>query len=366
MPELSVLIPARNEEWLARTIQDVLEHSGADTEVIAVIDGEHRGDAPQPHPRLKLIMLSEPIGQRAATNLAARESKAKYVMKLDAHCSLEPGFDAKCIAALDGHPDWTLIPQQHNLWVFSWKCLTCGKMNYMGPRPTQCQPVKDNGRALQGHTCPGKEFERVMVWKPRPGTHTDFWRFDHTMHFQYQDGWNGKRAEGPGELYDTMSCIGACWMLDRERYWKLGGMDEKHGSWGQMGTELACKTWLSGGRMVTHRGTWFAHMFRTRQSEGFGFPYENKGGARIRAQEYSRDLWMNDKWPGQVLPLAWLVNKFKPLYGHYHDEEHGRRYVFHSWHDDVPECRAALQHIRESEKRFYKTHERLDKRAVYA
>lgn len=351
---------------MARTITDVLSHSGPETEVIAVVDGEHIGDIPQPDPRLKLIMLTESIGQRAATNLAARESKAKYIMKLDAHCSVEPGFDAKCIAALAGHPDWTLIPSQFNLWVFSWRCTTCGKNTYMGPRPRVCEPVNDKGRKVKGHTCPGTEFERVTVWKPRNGTRTDFWRFDRSMHFQYQSGWAGKRAEGPGDLADTMSCIGACWMLYRERYWQLGGLDEQHGSWGQMGTELACKTWLSGGRMVTHRGTWYAHMFRTRQGEGFGFPYANSGRQRLSAQDYSRDLWMNDKWPGQVLPLAWLINKFKPLYGNIHTDEQGQRQGFDSWHDDTPECRAALKHIRDSERRFYQTHERLDKRAIYA
>jgi hypothetical protein len=146
----------------------------------------------------------------------------------------------------------------------------------------------------------------------------------------------------------------------------LGGLDEAHGSWGQMGTELACKTWLSGGRMVTHKGVWFSHMFRTRESEGFGFPYKNSGSARLRAQDYSRDLWLNDKWPGQVLPLAWLINKFKPLRGTVHVDEQGHQKGYVSWHDDVPEARSALAHIRDSERKFYQTHERLDKRAVYA
>ena len=40
-------------------------------------------------------------------------------------------------------------------------------------------------------------------------------------------------------------------------------MDERHGSWGQFGTELACKAWLSGGEMVTSTKTWCAHLFRT-------------------------------------------------------------------------------------------------------
>lgn len=334
MPVLSVLIPARNEEWLARTVADVLEHAEQDTEVIAIIDGQAAGDTPAPHARLQLVDLRESVGQRAGTNLAAEMSRAKYVMKLDAHCSLEQGFDTKIMAAMEGHPDYTLIPTQRNLHVFDWRCLACGERTYMGPRLDKCEK------------CGGAEHDRVMVWQPRRGTRTDFWRFDHELHFQYSGEWAGRRVED-GDLADTMSMIGACWVMERDRYFRLGGLDEGHGSWGQMGTEIACKTWLSGGRMVTHRGTWYAHMFRTRAE--FSFPYPMQHNAQERAREYSRALWLNDAWPGQVLPLAWLVNKFKPLPG---------------WHE--PAGADALRHIRQSEKVFYQTHERLDKRAIYA
>ena len=44
--------------------------------------------------------------------------------------------------------------------------------------------------------------------------------------------------------------------------------DEKHGSWGQYGTEWACKSWLSGGKLITTKKTWFGHMFRTGNFRG--------------------------------------------------------------------------------------------------
>jgi len=358
MPVLSVLIPGRNEEWMARTVQDVLDHSELDTEVIAVIDGEHIGDRPAPHPRLRLLELRESIGQRAATNLAARESAARYLMKLDAHCSVSPGFDRACITALEGHPDWTIVPAQSNFFVFSWLCQTCKKKSYMGPYPQKCEAISDSTRPLKGHHCDGKTFERVIEWRPRPGTTKDFFTFDSEMHFQYQGNWRPRRPRVvEGDLAETMSLLGACFVLDRERYWQIGGLDEKHGSWGQMGTEIACKTWLSGGRLLVHRGAWFSHMFRTRQSQGFGFPYSNSGRQRLNAQEYSRNLWMNDQWPGQVLPLAWLVNKFKFLYDDTHQNEDGTKYEYPNWHS--LSGAAALNHIRESERTFYKSHTRI-------
>jgi hypothetical protein len=150
--------------------------------------------------------------------------------------------------------------------------------------------------------------------------------FDNTLHFQY---WRShhKRPEVEEQkktgVIDTMSCIGACFMMERERFWKLGGMDEGHGSWGQYGTELACKAWLSGGRMVTSMKTWFAHLFRTGNfaREGHSsWPYPLRQRDVDRARGYSRDLWLNNRWEGRVHPLSWLLERFWPVKGWTEDD----------------------------------------------
>jgi hypothetical protein len=140
-------------------------------------------------------------------------------------------------------------------------------------------------------------------------------RFDSELHFQY---WGSlrDRPESQADIAETMSLLGACWMMERERYWELGGMDESHGSWGQMGTEIACKTWLSGGRLVVNKTTWFSHLFRTQP--GFGFPYPNPGVEQAR--EYSRHLWYGNNWSKQIYPLSWLLEKFAPIPG-WHEED---------------------------------------------
>lgn len=305
MSDLSVIIPARNEIFLQRTIVDVLEHSEADTEVIAICDGYWPDPPVLDHPRITVVHHTESIGQRAATNEGARISRAKYIMKADAHCAFGKGFDRILIEGCQ--PDWTMIPSQYALHAFDWKCKGCGEQTYQGVRPNKCAK------------CGGTGFEMVMVWQRRENRLTVSWRFDNTMHFQY---WrkHAKRPECKGDLIETMSCIGACFMMDRERFLKLGGMDEKHGSWGQFGTEIACKTWLSGGKMITSKKTWFAHLFRTGNFKGFGwdggsFPYPISGDQQEQARVYSRDLWLNDKWTGAVKPLSWLVDYFKPVPG---------------------------------------------------
>jgi len=311
-PDLSVIVPGRNEQFMRHTVDDVLAHSSDGTEVIAVCDGGWPEPPLQDHPRLQVIHFTEPVGQRAATNAGARLSRAKYIMKLDAHSATDEGFDVKMMK--DMQPDWTMIPSMHRLHVFDWGCNECGERVYQGTRPEKCGE------------CGGTEFYMHMVWQPRiQHDPTVSWRFDKTLHFQY---WRKhQRREEVKEqaktgIIETMSCIGCAFLMERERFWELGGMDEGHGSWGQYGTELACKAWLSGGKMVTSLNTWIAHLFRTGNFSKNGessWPYPLSQRDIDRARKYSREMWLNDKWPKAVRPLSWLVDHFKPI---------------PSWHDD--------------------------------
>jgi SAM-dependent methyltransferase len=327
--DLSVIIPARNEQWLKRTIDEVLAKRRAKTEVIAICDGAWPDPPIENHPDVTLIHYPVAIGQRAATNAGARLSTARYLMKLDAHCALDEGFDAKLIAA--DAPGLTQIPAMFNLHVFDWRCVACGRRTYQGPKPLVCARLPKREQEPKAEGCGGTVFEQHVVWEPRPRRRTEYWRFDHELHFQY---WKRNAPAKNGEaLVDVMSSIGACWFMARDRFFALGGCDEGHGSWGNYGTEWACKSWLSGGRHAVNRSTWFAHMFRTQ--DGFGFPYPMKGSDQDRARQYSRALWETNSWPGQVRPLSWIVEKFGPVPG---------------WHG--PEGKAALAAVLEAGEKF--------------
>lgn len=306
-----MLIPARQEEFLKPTVEDVLAHAKGDTEVIVVLDGAWADPPLAQHPRVQIVHLPTSIGQRAATNLAARISTAKYIAKLDAHCSVDDGFDVKLIEAGEtlGH-EVTQIPRQYNLHIYNWKCLGCGGETYHGPTPTTCRHCAAKGT-------PGGPFERVMYWDRNAGgvngkhVRSDYWCVDESLHFQYMSEF-GKRPEAKGHIVDVMSSLGACFFMRRERFYELGGLDEAAGSWGQFGQEVAFKSWLSGGRHVVNKATWFAHFFRV---GGIGFPYEIKGSDQEKAREYARYLWLNNRWPQQIKPVSWLVEKFAPVQG---------------------------------------------------
>ena len=189
-------------------------------------------------------------------------------MKLDAHCSVSPGFDKQLIA--DWQPGWTLVPTMHNLDVETFT-------PKMHKRTTSMYVGIAEGRVLRA------EYY---------GSHQP--KYDTPIH-------------------ETMACMGPGWFLSAEDFWRQGGCDESHGGaagWGQQGVEVSLKAWLSGGALMTDENCWFAHYFRG--GGGPGFPYPISGREVEAAREYSRNLWLNNQWPGQVKTLEWLVKKFNP------------------------------------------------------
>ena len=290
--------------FLRRTVEDLLEHVEANTEIIVVLDGKWADPPIKDHPRVTIIYHPKSIGQRAATNEAARLATGKYVLKCDAHCAFDQGFDVKLMA--DMQDDITIVPTMRNLHAFSWICKKCGDSRYQGRVPTSC-PECDNTT----------DFERDVVWIAKTNPASRSYRFDTTLKFQYFREFN-KRPEGKGELTESMSLQGSCFMLTRDKYFELNICDESWGSWGQQGTEVACKTWLSGGRVIVSHKTYYAHLFRT-QGGSFGFPYPLSKKQTNHARKCSQDLFLNNKWDKQIYPLSWLIERFRPLPA-WHDE----------------------------------------------
>ena len=303
--DLSILIPARNEMFLARTIEDILANIEGKTEIIVGLDGVWADPPVKDDPRVTIIHHSESIGQRAMTNELALLSKAKYVAKCDAHCAFDKGFDVKLMA--DMQDDWTVVPTMRNLWAYDWKCMKCGKKWYQGPTPTSC-PDCDNTT----------DFKRKMMWVGKENPQSNAYCFDSEPHFQYFREYHKRpeylEAKAKTGLTETMSLQGSFFMCTRDKYWGLGLCDESFGSWGSQGIEVAVKTWLSGGKVMVNHKTWYAHMFRT-QGGDFSFPYEQSGRKVQEAKAHARDLFFNNQYSKAIKPLSWLIEKFAPVPG---------------------------------------------------
>jgi glycosyltransferase involved in cell wall biosynthesis len=274
---VTVIIPARNEVYLKKTIDNVLSNSTGEIEIIVVLDG-YRPELSIKDGRVKFIYNEIPNGQRRSINQAAEEAKGKFIMKLDAHCAVAPGFDTTL--SNDCEYEWTMVPRMFTLDRETWTPKLHKRVDYM--------------------------YISSPTWKE-------------PFRMQYYEGRTEKdekqrQPKNDIEIDDIMCCMGSCFFMHKDRFRELGGCDENHGGWGQQGIEVALKAWLSGGALKVNKKTWFAHMHR-----GEGFPYLITNGDVDKARNYSQDLWLNDKWPAAKRPLSWVTDKFKAP--HWHEYE---------------------------------------------
>lgn len=275
---ISVLIPAKDEVYLQKTIDSALSASKGDIEIIAVCDGYWPEPSIKDDPRVTIIHHTEAIGQRHAINEAARIAKGKYIFKVDAHCMFDEGFDVKLAA--DCEYNWTVIPRMYVLDPEKWKPKIRKRHDFMYFNP----PLAE------------KEPMRIQY-------------YDAKMYRQWPEEYKAwKKAKWrQGDICDTMASLGAAWFMHKDRFWDLGGLDENHAHWGQMGVEIACKAWLSGGRQVVNKKTWYAHQWRRKP------PWTLTNSDVNKSREYSIKFWTEGKWPLQKYPLEWLFEKFSPV-----------------------------------------------------
>jgi hypothetical protein len=302
--KLAVCIPARNEMWLSKTVEDVLEHKSPDTEIIVGIDDGWPDPPIKDHKDLTIIHAGQLQGQRGMTKQCARLTKAKFLMKLDAHCSVAQGFDVEMLKTFETLGDNIVaVPLMKNLHCFNWICPE-GHRRYQGPSGV-CQQC-------------GKETTREVVWIAKNNPQSSSYCFDTTPHFQYFKDYT-RRPEYKKDLEEsgiteTMSLQGSCYMMTKKMYFDFDMDDESMGSWGSQGLTIACKTWLSGGRVVCNHNTWYAHLFRT-QGGDFSFPYHNPGSQAQHAKKLASEMFFAKKWDKAIYPMSWLVSRFSPVPG---------------------------------------------------
>jgi glycosyltransferase involved in cell wall biosynthesis len=290
MPKVSFLIPARNEIYLEPTIKSLLDNCKGDIEIIVVLDGY----IPDPpiilnDDRVIFLYYKESIGQRAAINEAAKIATGDFLCKLDAHCCVDEGFDVKLAA--DCEYGWTVIPRMKNL------------------DPDTFMPRFHDDEELAFRKGKIVDYMYMGIEKGELRTLYYPWKVSQKMHKERKDIL----------IDETMSCQGCCYSMHKDRYWELGGAMEEHGSWGNQGIEIAAGTWLSGGKLIVNKKTWFAHLWRKEH------PFPLSGKQVEAARKYSWDLWINNKWPKAVHTFQWLVDKFNPP-GWNSDRPEGRWY----------------------------------------
>lgn len=283
MAKTSVIIPSRNEKYLIPTIEDVFRNARGEVEVIAVLEGyypENWKAVTDKYPNLHTIHHSEAQGMRPAINAAAASAISrgtKYLMKLDAHCSVGEGFDE--ILKADCDKDWVVVPRRKRLDPETWTLKDVGKpdidYHYLS---FPDDPSDFGGPGLNG-----------KVWEQRIRE-----RF-------------GKPEY---DIDDEMSSQGSGWFMHASYFQQLELMDDaNYGKFWNEFQEIGLKCWLSGGQVKVNKKTHYAHWHKGKSGRGYKLPESwLKQGA-----SFTKKWLFNEAWAKQTLPFKTLIERFWPV-----------------------------------------------------
>lgn len=275
---LSIIIPSRNEQFLYKTVLDLLEKAQGEIEIICILDGYWiKSEEIINDKRVRIIHFGESKGMRAAINAGVAISSGEYIMKCDGHCLFDQGFDIKLVA--DCKDNWVCIPTRKRLDAENWCIQDIGKpdIDYM------FLSYPENTQDWGGSGLHGKE------WKEK--------NYDESL-----------RVE---KIVDLISFQGSCWFMEKSYFYFLELMDEEnYGQFWQEAQEIGLKVWLSGGRVIRNKNTWYCHLHKSKKY-GRGYFLDIK--MLSKAVEYTNKWFTQKNWHKQTLPLSWLIEKFMPM-----------------------------------------------------
>lgn len=273
MSKVTICIPSRNERFLPETVNDIFNKARGDIEVIVNLDGYWPNPPLQDRKNLHIIHRGIPKGLRTGVNSATAIAKGDYFLKCDAHCMFSEGFDE---VLKNDYEDKTItILRRYSLDPETWTRRDKGPIDY---HYLDC-----------------------------PMTNPEYFQFHGVV-------WNERRSERQDPKYDideTLSFQGSMWFMSREHWNWLGNMSEEgYGTFSQEPQEIGNKTWLGGGKLITNKKAWYAHLHKGKQ---YGRMYNMNMNEVKKGHIYSATYWMNNSWKERKYDIEWLIERFMPL-----------------------------------------------------
>lgn len=282
MIDVSIIIPSRSPQYLTATINDLLKKAESSIEVIVVLDGIWPDDYVEDKRVIYIHhgLQHDHVGMRGSINAGMDIARGKYVMKIDEQCMVDQGFDKKLMA--DCEDNWVVIPRRKRLEPETWS-------------------LQEDGRPPVDYMYLAYPYERPF--DKTCGLHGSEWR-------------ERTRERADILIDDTMSWQGSCWFTTK-KYWEelLNPLDDvNYGTFTQEAQEIGNKVWLSGGRLVVNKKTWYAHWHKGSKGKGYGFSreqYQKHMDGTERGRVYCIDYWLNTK--DYQHDFDWLLEKFAPV-----------------------------------------------------
>lgn len=262
---VSVVIPARNEQYLSKTIDGLLTNSSGNIEIIAVLDGYWpKYEELSFDKRVNYIHFTDARGMRNGINKAVDLANGRYILKTDAHCLWAKGYDQ--VLKESHQENWVVVPRRYSLDKETWTNKNKPPVDYM----------------YLSKDLHGRE-------------------------------WTDKNAitETLPKIDDLMSSQGSAWFMTKDYYNSLDLLDEsKYGSFWQEFQEIGLKCWLSGGEVKINKNTWYSHLHKDKiMGRGYRLGGDEQDNA---AKEMNK--WLTEKvFSKQIHDINWLIEKFKPV-----------------------------------------------------
>jgi len=271
---LTIIIPSKTEKFLEHTIRDVLKNADGPIEIFPILDGY---DVPEEEfvddERVTYIKFSptKHAKKRQGINTGVEKSQYKFVMSLDAHCMMAPGFDT--ILKRDWQPKWVMVPRRHRLDAENW-CLQ-----------------------IQTDTRPPIDYEYIMfpnIKRGHLGIHGFKW-----------DKRTYDRWDIP--IDDIITMQASCWFMSKDWFKKCGFMQvEGYTGWGQEAEEICFTTWMNGGECKVDKNTWYAHLHKGAK---YGRMYWMSRHENRQSYAYSWNKWIHENQEH----FFSLIEKFLPM-----------------------------------------------------
>jgi glycosyltransferase involved in cell wall biosynthesis len=247
MIKLSCIIPSYKDPLLHKTIDSLLENSELpknELEIVVVLDGYEPEKPIINDPRVK-VFRQENKGMREAINRAVRESHGEFIMRLDEHQMVGPGYDR--ILTRDCQDNWIMTPRRYHLDVEKWEIMY------------EIAPI---------------DYDRLAIQQSR-------------QKFTGVESRGTARERKDIMIDETFGMQGSCWIMKRSWWDKvIKELDTKnYGPLYNDSIEMIFKTWKAGGKLMVNKNTWHAHKHRkfkrthndgspenpSRKEEGFAY-----------------------------------------------------------------------------------------------
>ena len=280
---LSIIIPSYKEPLLDQTIDSLLQNAEGEIEIIPVLDGYQSTLPVTDDHRVKVLHLENNLGMRGAINAGLALAKGDFIMKIDAHCMVGPGFDR--IMSENCADNWLLIPRRYSLDEVRWK--------------------RDESRPI-------RDYHYIRF--PENSKY-----YGHTLSIGNWSQMTRARQEHKYDIDEVMTLQGSCWFANRKYFMEhVGFLDDRTETYGTFAgdqQEIGLKYWLNGGENKVIKKTWYAHLAKRKRHYHSGL-YERlfKMNSRtIASHTWSTKHWMNDREPNMTHPFSWLLEKFWPV-----------------------------------------------------